>query len=530
MDELRPHTAALRCALLGASILLVAECVGGAHNSSASAHRRARHEILSTPGTANAQPDNDIVAENSRTGTTDWRIHRVARPHEIEGWADQVSVIAGETVRLYVSTTAHSYTVSGFRTGWYGGAEAALIYRSQRLQGSVQRPSRLDSSTRTVLTSWSASVTVDTHGWPPGDYLFRLDADTGGQEYIPLAVRSTSNVGRIVILNAVTTWQAYNGWGGYDLYNGPGGLADFVHRSRAVSFDRPYGGDGAGEFIGNELPLVALAERLGLPVSYATDIDLHADPALLNGARALISLGHDEYWSSAMRLAATNARDDGMNIAFLGANAVFRHIRLAQTRYGANRLEICYKRANEDPLYHKMNREVTVDWREPPTSKPESVLTGVYYESNPVTADMVIVDPDSWLFEGLGLRAGERLPRLVGHEYDRVNPGAPTPRPIEVLSHSPLVCRGVRSFSDAAYYSTPNGAGVFATGTNLWVASLDPTGPTDPLTQRVVTEVTTRVLRTFGAGPAGQPHPAQDNLAGFREYAGDPIAARVNLH
>src|SRR5947199_10769603 len=113
----------------------------------------------------------------------------------------------GALVRLH---DAHSYTVSGFRTGWYGGAEAALIYRSQRLQGSVQRPSRLDSSTRTVLTSWSASVTVDTHGWPPGDYLFRLDADTGGQEYIPLAVRSPSNVGRIVILNAVTTWQAYN--------------------------------------------------------------------------------------------------------------------------------------------------------------------------------------------------------------------------------------------------------------------------------------------------------------------------------
>ena len=92
------------------------------------------------------------------------------------------------------------------------------------------------------------------------------------------------------------------------------------------------------------------------------------------------------------------------------------------------------------------------------------------------------------------------------------------------------MCRGIRSFSDAAYYSTPNGAGVFATGTNLWVASLDPTVPTDPLTQRVVTEVTTRMLRTFGAGPAGQPHPARDNLAGLRKYAGDPIAAKVNLY
>src|SRR2546425_4811268 len=247
MDQLRPHTAALRCALLAASIVLVAGCVGGAHNSSASAHPRARHENFFTPGNANSQPDNDIVAENSRTGAKDWRIHSAAKPHEIEGWADRVSVIAGETVRLYVSTTAHSYTISGFRTGWYGGAEAALIYRSQRLRGSVQQPSRLDSSTRTVLTGWSSSATVDTHGWPPGDYLFRLDAETGGQEYIPLTVRSTSNVGRIVVLNAVTTWQAYNGWGGDDLYNGPGGVVGFFHRFPGGGVHPPHtGGRGRG--------------------------------------------------------------------------------------------------------------------------------------------------------------------------------------------------------------------------------------------------------------------------------------------
>nr|WP_045877289.1 N,N-dimethylformamidase beta subunit family domain-containing protein [Pseudofrankia sp. DC12] len=76
-----------------------------------------------------------------------------------------------------------------------------------------------------------------------------------------------------------------------------------------MSFDRPYDlGDGAADFTGNEEPPVALAERLGLPLGYATDVDLDADPQLLDGARAVISLGHDEYYSRAMREPARAGR------------------------------------------------------------------------------------------------------------------------------------------------------------------------------------------------------------------------------
>ena len=45
----------------------------------------------------------------------------------------------------------------------------------------------------------------------------------------------------------------------------------------------------------------------------------------------MITLGHDEYWSTAMRAAATAARDRGANLAFLGGNEVYRHIRFAGT-------------------------------------------------------------------------------------------------------------------------------------------------------------------------------------------------------
>ncbi len=75
----------------------------------------------------------------------------------------------------------------------------------------------------------------------------------------------------------------------------------FADRARIVSFDRPYDHDwasGAADLVGNEIPVIYQAEQLGLDVTYWTDVDLHARPQLLDNHRALISLGHDEYWSA----------------------------------------------------------------------------------------------------------------------------------------------------------------------------------------------------------------------------------------
>jgi hypothetical protein len=211
---------------------------------------------------------------------------------------------------------------------------------------------------------------------------------------------------------------------------------------------------------------------------------------------------------------------------------MFRRIRLAGTPLGDARLVVCYKTSYQrDPLYGKDNGLVTNDYREPPDPQPESAVTGVLYESNPVDAAYVVASPDSWLFQGTGVRAGTRLPGLVGIEYDRVNPGYPVPRPIEVVAHSPLTCRGVNSYADSAYYTHPGGAGVFAAGTMRWVRSL--TGNIGfGITMRTAyftRRVTANVLRAFADGPAAARYPARDNLGAVREWAGDPIAADHDL-
>jgi hypothetical protein len=381
----------------------------------------------------------------------------------------------------------------------------------------------MDPVTRMVDTHWRPNYEVTAGAdWPPGVYLLKLITPEGPGTFIPLTVRDDTSTAAYLVQNSVTTWQAYNTWGGASLYMDEAGKPS--GRSKVVTFDRPYYRKGWGEFNGREMDFVRFVERHGLDVTYWTDIDLHANPAAVTRHRALISLAHDEYYSPTMRKALEDARDVGTNLVFLGANACFRKIRLEPSANGAFRHEVNYRIANDDPMYGVDNSQVTVNWRSPPSNEPESSLIGNYYESNPVDADLVIGDADSWFFEGTGLRNEDRIAHGVGNEYDRVTPEAPTPPNIQVLCHSPVVCNGRPSFSDMTWYTAPSGAGVFASGTFNWEphlgsdATMAPPSVANP--DAAIQQATLNLLSAVGRGPAGVAHPSQNNLADFGIHPG----------
>jgi hypothetical protein len=466
------------------------------------------------------------VAENALPGDPHWEIRHLGTANAITGYAGAASVLTGQSFPLSVSTASRGFRVRAFRLGWYRGDGARQVWQSGPLRGRRQNPPGVSAGTNTVQTAWDPVLEVPTDDWPAGAYLLRLDADSGAQRYVPITVRSASTAGRVVLKSCVSTWQAYNTWGGYDLYKGADG--SYGNRSLAVSLDRPYDLNGADMFLTYERNVVKLAEALGLPLAYATGMDIAADPHLLDGASALISPGHDEYWTPSERAHVTAARDAGVNLAFLGANAMFRRIRLDAD----GRLVVCYKTSyTEDPEYGKDNALVTSDWREPPVPDPESSLIGTIYEGYPANAAYQVATPDSWLFAGTGVAEGARFANLVGVEYDRVNPAYPVPRPIQVLSHSPLVCQGARSFGDSAYYTHSGGAGVFNSGTMRWVEAIYGDRPhgIGGRTPAFVKQVTTNLLRAFADGPAAARYPAHDNLDAMHEYVGDPIGNPANL-
>jgi hypothetical protein len=485
-----------------------------------------------------------LVEENARPGTTTWVIERGPVTVGIEGYTDKVSAVAGEELGVHVHSTSSVFRADVYRMGYYGGAGARLV-ESIDATGSAQSAPRLLAGTNTVECDWSRSFALEIDDrYLQGAYLIKLLGSNGSVRYVPFLIRDDASRAAFVIQSSVTTWQAYNLWHGYSLYGTTmqPGSDDYDNRSRIVSYDRPYGSPpldahGSGDFLGNEYPLVYLAEKLGLDATYWTDVDLHAQPSLLNNHKALISLGHDEYWSWEMRYGVLDSLDRGVNFAVLGANCCYRQVRFEASPLGTNRRMICYKDAAEDPITSVRPELATaVSWASPPVNRPESELIGSMYQSYGASDPLVVTHAEHWAYAGSGLRNGSKIPKVIGSEFDAYESGLSAPDNVEILAHSPTHSVSGPLHSDMTYYTKDRAGGVFATGTADWVTSLwDGEGALPrllsfgPVKARVpLAAITLNVLRVFGAGPAGVTHPSVANWRSF--YApGGPVNLGVDV-
>ena len=428
---------------------------------------------------------NPTVLENEKEGSADWEITAPAEGGEIEGYASATSVERGRAIDLFVSTLDPDYRIDVFRMGWYGGAGA------RRVAGPIARPGirqpvpPSDPTTGLVECRWREPyhlVTADAGGpWPSGVYLARLTASPSGrQAYIVFVVRDDERRSALLFQSSVTTYAAYNNWGGRSLYAFNSG----GRPARKVSFDRPYAMspygvrlDGAGDFLRRwEYNTLRWLEREGYDVAYLTDVDTHARADLLPRHHVFLSVGHDEYWSWAMREHVEAARDGGVHLAFLGANACFWQIRFEPGASGApDRTMVAYKDAvASDPVAADPGgaRLAAGRWRDAPTARPEAALIGVMYVADPVDGDVVVDDEDHWVFAGTGLRRGSVLPGLLGYEVDAVAEGSPPG--LRRLAHSPFARpSGETGYADMAIHETAGGALVFATGSMYWNWGLD---------------------------------------------------------
>lgn len=460
---------------------------------------------------AGPTPDADPLPRRRPRGSEGWRLTRDTG-RRIQAYTTAASGLPGTRVGLRVSTGAAGYRVHAYRLGGYRGGSGLRVWSSQTVPGRRQpAPVFAPHETRTIVARWTDDLTIDTTGWAPGFYVLKLRTGAGAETQVPYVVSSPSAHGRVVLVAPVTTWQAYNSFGGYSLYAGREG----DRRAWAVSFDRPYEGVlGANDFRTAFVPVVLRAERLGIPLAYFANVDLHARPTRLTGARGYVSVGHDEYWTLAMRRAVTLARDAGTNVAFLGANTMYWRIRLSPNL----RLQTGYRdSAALDPARDRRPAETTARFRDQPSARPENALVGMLYECYPVDTDYVVVSPRWWGFRGTGVRQGSRIHGLVGPESDRVYPDKATPRPLQVLSNSSFSCRGVTTTTQSVYYTVPSGAGVFTAGTLRWgCAMVDRCErPLGGRTARFVRTVTANLLRAFAGGPVGLRAPARDNVDRF---------------
>lgn len=423
---------------------------------------------------------------------------------EIEGYASAVSLNRGEDIKLYVNTKEPTYTIEILRIGWYGGRGMKSMGPPVTRNGMAQAPPVMDTASGLIECDWQdpyllhVPAPYDPTVWPSGMYVAKLTAGTTGkQNYIIFVVRDDQRPSDLLFQASVTTYQAYNDWGGRSLYSTP--------RASKVSFNRPYlHGHGTGHFIYWELSMVQYLEKEGYDVTYTTDVDTHERGNLLDLHKGFLSVGHDEYWTWHMRDNVEAARDNGVNIAFFGSNVGYWQIRLDPSSITGDpdRTIICYKNQNADPASHSADsstrRLTTVKFRSHPVDRPEDALVGVMYETDPVQTDLVISDASSWVFEGTGLKNGDHLPGLLGYEVDRSFGHAPPGT--QTIAHSPYPFRGSTRFSDMTLYATSSRSIVFAAGTMQWSWGLvDPGINGKKFDNLAVRKATRNLLRRFGA-------------------------------
>lgn len=395
----------------------------------------------------------------------------------IRGYPARTSVAAGEALDLFIGTTANLYDIDIYRMGYYGGAGARLMGSARGLHGQNQSVPQPNATFGTVECNWTASYTVRTAAdWVSGVYLAKLSASTGQVGYVPFVVRDDTRASDLLYVLPVTTYQAYNNWGGKSLY-------DFNSTAEEpavkVSFDRPYAGwAGAGSFFDGDYNFIRWLESQGYDVSYATSIDLQENAGLLNAHKIFLSPWHDEYYSAGMRAAVTNFRDSGKHLAYAGANSVYWQIRFEPSSSGnPNRVVVGYKDTRTDPMQATNPSLTTGLWRDAPVSQPESALLGSMYESHFVfgtTFPWVATNVGHWAYDGTALAEGAPIDGLVGYEYDRAWSQFPLPAGLEVLSASPVTdVDGVAGLHQASLYQHTSGGLVFNAGTVGWSWKLD---------------------------------------------------------
>ncbi|HQU93392.1 MAG TPA: DUF4082 domain-containing protein, partial [Pyrinomonadaceae bacterium] len=464
---------------------------------------------------------NEISNENALPGSpaSEWDISGSGDP-AIQGFATNISVDQGQTVDFKIDATS-PYKVDIYRLGYYGGLGArhiATIDDADTIEAD-QPACTFDDSGDANLTdcgNWSVSASWSV---PPdatsGIYIAKpTRLDTSGASHIVFIVRDDDGQSDVLFQTSDTTWQAYNRYGGYSLYGGPGSL-DGGHAHK-VSYNRPFTvrGDVTEDWLFNaEYPMLRWLERNGYDVSYSTDVDSDRHGAEILEHKIFMSVGHDEYWSAGQRANVEAARDAGINLAFFSGNEIYWKTRWENTY----RTLVSYKEGNAQGTAEHWNclnnfdcdphpTEWTGLWRQNQTGhdagRPENSLSGQISWGDSSAAIQVPAATSGFRFwRNTGISGSATLENnTLGYEFDWEQPQYADNYPAGRITFSETTAVG--KTHRLSLYRAPSGALVFGAGTVQWMWGLDGnhdrgTSTEDPRMQ----QATVNILSDMGAQP-----------------------------
>lgn len=422
---------------------------------------------------------NPIVTENKKPGTKDWLLNKVradtcrllkpykadlfCRQQDIEGYCSDMSIKAGETLSVFVSTSpASSFKVDIYRMGYYAGQGGRKMMSIGPIEGH-QQPTPTDGEKNLRDCKWTKSFEIKIpDDWVSGVYLGKMTAAVSGmQSYIVFIVKDDRKTDFLFQCSDFT-WQEYNRWpewrSGYDWYYENGEHNPWSSDPGSeISFNRPYTfyfnglpvgvGDprfiGSGEFLMWEFPLAYWMESKGYNVSYISNLDVHTNANELLRAKGFLSVGHDEYWTRQMYNNVSAARDGGVHLLFLGGNSVSG---------------VVYLKPDGNDISNRIMGRTQRFQDEEKLMGAKSYGVGL--------GNWKCVEPDHWMFKGTGMKKGDSIKDFVGWEYHGF-PIANHPG-IKVLATGPMIEKEDSTVYATTIYETPKGNFVFNAATCWW--------------------------------------------------------------
>ena len=222
-----------------------------------------------------------------------------------------MSVNVGGRIGFKVDTTAASFRIDIYRTGFYGGSGARAITSVSATTARSQPTCLSNPATGLVdCGNWSESASWTVPGDAvSGVCIARLvrTSGTAGASHVIFVVRDDASRSDLVFQTSDTTWQTYNQCGGNSLYTGGS-----VGRAYKVSYNRPLTTRGTtpeDSVFNAEYPLIRWLEANGYDVTYSSGVDSDRRGALIRNHKTFLSVGHDEYWSGNQRTQVEAARD-----------------------------------------------------------------------------------------------------------------------------------------------------------------------------------------------------------------------------
>jgi hypothetical protein len=487
-----------------------------------------------------SSPPNPVVAENCLPGNpvSEWDISG-AGDTSIQGFATDISVNRGVTINFKINTNAASYHLDIYRMGYYGGMGARKITTIAPSASLPQtQPACLTNSTGLIdCGNWgvSASWAVPSNA-TSGIYFARLvRTDTGGASHIVFIVRDDASQSDVLFQTSDTSWQAYNDYGGNNLYTGNGA----VGRAYKVSYNRPFHTrvyEPESWVFNSEYPMVRWLEANGYDVSYFTGVDADRNGALINNHKIFMSNGHDEYWSGAQRSNIEASRDAGVHLAFFSGNTMFWKTRWEDAIDGSgtpHRTLVCYKETHANAVIDPQDPPTwTGTWRDPRFSppadggRPENAVTGTFFKINGVFNDAITVPQADgrmrfWRNTSIATlgqgQVATLAPGTLGAEVDVDEDNGFRPAGMIGLSNLPITTTTKYLLDYGSTYGAgtavhkltlhkaPSGAMVFSTGSYQWSWGLDNNHDRSNLgftTDVRMQQATVNLFADMGAQPA----------------------------